>query len=319
MSQLFNEYTSNTFSVLAETLNRLNRGEKLRKKDIFSLFDKVRNLEFAAPTTLDLEEKLISILFQFDENGYASSCIGNIEPQLSEQEHQFLKSFLLNEHSQWLIKPSLREKLLALYKDISPLYEETLWQKEPCQNSLSHPQKLLLTTIRQALEEKKYLSLTTRFDKEESLLIIPCRLQYSLATGEFYLLYLTEDLCQVEKLSLEDCATLSLTARNLPENKEKHFLSYLKNNKKKVTFHLYNRNNARERCFSYITNFQKRAKKLKADLFEVELYYYPFEMEGLLYLFLSLGADICIDSPEEIREKLREIWKLTVHYHQEVR
>ena len=70
---------------------------------------------------------------------------------------------------------------------------------------------------------------------------------------------------------------------------------------------------AMERFFMSFSSYERYARVIEKDVYEIELYYYSFQKEEIIRKIISLGPYVKVKSPENIVETIME--RITCAYN----
>ena len=245
------------------------------------------------------ELSIINKLFNFSEDSRPDAearlyLDEKVPPLITAIEMSWLKSMLMDDAFSYLLPAELRNKLLLLLVDISPLYTPEMWQGRPGADATP---ATLLPDLLDALENH----LPLLHGNHE--LLIPYRLEYDLATGKYALIAWQPSGQKIIRLPLDNA--LSLKKATAPSSH--HFAeaaSYISSHKKEVTLRIKPTRNAIERCFLLFGTYDKTARIESADTYWLVVAYYDFEEEELLQKIMSLHSSATVKGPENIRKAI---------------
>lgn len=208
MQSLFDEIKNPFFSLMCRLVNEIHDGKKLTRQEIKNRIRNLPDFFYNEAPDFEREEKIIDALFYFDEkNKFAKNYIdAQISAQVTDTELSWLKTFLLNAETAFLLPENLREKLLERLKNIKPLYEKNFWRKFTSKSLKTYTGVTFsenLSLIIQALIEQKLISCNDK-------ILIPYRLEYDNFTDKYFLIIWNGDKSCVEKISVANLQKMTL-------------------------------------------------------------------------------------------------------------
>ena len=306
MQSLFDEIKNPLFGLMCRLVNEIHSGKNLTRTEIKKRIRTLPNFFYNEAPDFEREEKIIDALFSFDEKtGFAKICIAApISAPVTNSELSWLKSFLLDDETAFLLPENLREKLLERLKNVKPLYEKNIWCKLTAKPSkpragLTFAKNLSLTV--QALTEQKIISAGTQN-------LIPYRLEYDNFADKFFLVTWADEKSCVEKFSLENLQNLTLTNEKISANVEKKVEKFYAENSVEISLLVRNTRNAVERCFAIFGAYDKKARLNSDGNYFLTVKFLKFDEEEILARILFLGVAVTVVSPEIYRRKVIDIF-----------
>ena len=162
MRTLFDSSKNPLFRLMCRLISEINSGAKITREEIKKrIFSMPEFIYFEAPET-EKEEKIIDILFEFDEKGFAKNHIRqSITLPPNDIEIGFLKTMLEDDEVNFLLPDDLRKKLSERIENFIPLYGSKNWHKLRPKNTEEPEGKILsdkLSVLVEALRKRSEIS-----------------------------------------------------------------------------------------------------------------------------------------------------------------
>ena len=301
MRTLFDSSKNPLFRLMCRLISEINSGAKMTREEIKKrIFSMPEFIYFEAPET-EKEEKIIDILFEFDEKGFAKNHIRqSITLPPNDIEIGFLKTMLEDDEVNFLLSDDLRKKLSASLKKFSPLYNPKRWKKLRQKNIEESEGKIFSNKLFVLIEAlRKRLEISCNGKK-----IIPCRLEYDFSSDKYFLITWSEEKNIAEKISVEKLEKILLTKKNIPADIEEKFQNFYSENTAEISLSVRNTRNAVERCFALFGMYEKKARFQDDGTYLLTVEYFKPDEEEILEKIFSLGAAVTVLSPKNIREKI---------------
>jgi len=297
MKELFNRTSNPLFHLLCQIINEIYAGKKITKQEIQQRIKEIPEFQYNEAPEDERELAIIDKVFQFESpNSPASICITAPVPSLvTDTELAWLKSMLLDDNFDFILPEELRNNLINRLKNVTPLYNKSVWHGRPHSDSEIKP---ILRTIINALSSKTALII----DKHQY--IIPYRLEYDLATGLYSLIAWEEKHKKVLKIHLNKNIHLFKTLERISSETSVQILTYLEQNKKQVTLELTPTRNSVERCLFLFSTYDKETHIDSNEKYIFIIQYYKFDEDDVISKIQSLGVSVVVQSPEDIRQKI---------------
>ena len=306
MQSLFDEIKNPLFSLMCRLVNEVYDGKNLTRQEIKNRIRALPNFFYNEAPDFEREEKIIDALFYFDEKTkFAKNYIdAPISVPVTDTELSWLKTFLLDDETAFLLPKNLREKLLERLKNIKPLYEKNFWRKFTSKSlktraGLTFSENLSL--IIQAFIEQKLISCNEK-------ILIPYRLEYDNFTDKYFLITWNDDKSCVEKLFVENLQKMTLTDKKISADVEEKVKKFYDENSTEISLLVRNTRNAVERCFAIFGAYDKKARLNSDGNYFLTVKFLKFEEEEILSRVLFLGVAVTVLSPQNYREKIISIF-----------
>lgn len=300
MNELFNKVNNPLFHIICKIINEIHSGHQISKKEIRNRIRAIPCFRYAEAPEDERELSIINKLFVFGENDPPDTKAKlyldePVPPLITAIEQSWLKSMLLDKKFTFLLPSELRSKLLLRLENVPPLYTSSMWQGSPEPDaSLDH----LLGHTLEAMETCHLLSL----DNQEVLL--PYRLEYDLATGDYALIAWHEAKGVILKLPLAADMDLKQSTETYTREQYASVAEHIAAHQREVTLRMKPTRNAIERCFLMFGTYDKLARIDEDDTYLLVIYYYDFEEEELFQKIMSLNTSATIVEPESIRNNI---------------
>ncbi len=306
MQSLFDEIKNPLFSLMCRLVNEIHSGKKLTRAEIKKRIQTLPDFFYNETPDFEREEKIIDALFSFDaKNGFAKNCIdAPISAPVTDTEISWLKTFLLDGETAFLLPQNLREKLLERLQNVTPLYEKNIWRKFTAKPSklragLIFAENLLI--IIQALTEQKIISAGA-----ENL--IPYRLEYDNFADKFFLVTWSDKKSCVEKISLENLPKINFANEKIPAGIKEKVEKFYAENSVEISLLVRNTRNAVERCFAIFGAYDKKARLNSDGNYFLTVKFLKFDEDEILARILFLGVAVTVISPKIYRRKVIDIF-----------
>ena len=302
MNELFNKVNNPLFHTLCKIVNDIHAGEQLSKKDIRNRIRAIPCFRYAEAPEDERELAIINKLFKFSDDAPSDAKASiffdeQVPPLITAIEQSWLKSMLLDNNFSFLLPTDLRNKLLLLLEDIEPLYTSSIWRGSPEPDTSLHS---ILACVLTAMKDK-YLLLLNRHE-----ILLPYRLEYDLATGQYTLIAWYEAKKELLKLPLTRNVDLQAGTESFSAEQHDEISDYILSHQREVTLRMKPTRNAIERCFLMFGTYDKLARIDSDDTYLLVIYYYDFEEEELLQKIMSLNTSATVVEPQHIRNILVE-------------
>ncbi len=306
MHSLFDEIKNPLFSLIFRLVNEIYSGKKITRTEIKNRIRKLPSFFYNETPDFKREEEIIDAVFSFDEKtGFAKNCIdAPISVPVTDSEISWLKTFLIDDETAFLLPENLREKLLERLKNVKLLYEKNIWRKLNFKQS--KPREGLtfaknLSSVIQALVEQKIISAG-----EQDL--IPYRLEYDNFADKYFLVTWSEKKTCVEKIPIADLSNLTLSNKKIPSDVEEKVKKFYSENSVEISLLVQNTRNAVERCFAVFGAYDKKAWITSDGKYFLTIKFLKFDEEEILARILFLGVAVTVVSPESYRQKVIDIF-----------
>ncbi len=311
MQSLFDEIKNPLFGLMCRLVNEIYEGKKLTRNEIKNSIRALPNFFYNEAPDFEREEKIIDALFLFDEKtGFAKNCINAPLPAvITDTEISWLKTFLTDDETAFLLPENLREKLLSRLQNIAPLYEKNLWRKvnlKPSKTRAGLTFSENLSLIVQALSEQKIISDGTKN-------FIPYRLEYDNFADKYFLITWSEKNSRIEKIPVENLQKLILPNEKIPADIEEKVRKFYAENSIEISLSVMNTRNAVERCFAIFGAYDKKARLNSDGKYFLTIKFLKSDEEEILSRILFLGVAVTVISPENYRQKIIGIFSSIVN------
>lgn len=306
MHSLFDEIKNPLFGLICRIINEIYSGKKLTRTEIKKRIRSLPNFFYNEAPDFEREEKIIDVVFSFDEKtGFAKNCIdAPISVPVTDLEISWLKTFLIDDETDFLLPKNLREKLLERLKNFKPLCEKNIWRKLNFKHSKPRAGLIFsenLSSIIQALTEQKIISAGTQN-------LIPYRLEYDNFADNYFLITWSENKSCVEKIPVENLPKLTLSNKKIPADIEEKITNFYSENSVEISLLVQNKRNAVERCFSIFGAYDKKARLDLDGKYFLTIKFLKSEEEEILSRILFLGVAVTVISPKSYRQKMIDIF-----------
>lgn len=247
-------------------------------------------------------------------------------------ELQWLKYILKEDQINFFLDDDLISKLNLRLKNIEPLIKENNWEKFNLYEYDNKPFSDNIKKLIKAINNNILVDITFNVDfdiKNKTILkklkMFPYKINYNSHTNSFKAILFNIDSNStapdktIFQIPFENIENLELLEKEPLTNKQiKHYETSIKEafQKQKENCLILELNpikykkNFIERTFQLFACYDKIAcYDSKKDKHFIKLYYYDFEEASILKKILSLGPSIIVLEPENIREKLINIYK----------
>lgn len=326
-NEFLQETHSQLFTSLTYIMNEIYAGEKYNlNKCLAAMKDTDPNNEGRILSLLD------SALFFTTSNGTPIDIISLYENQQltaqikkescanlrielpvpvvpTDTELPFLKYMLTDETANFLLPTNIREKLLAMMKNVSiPNLKEHYDILRPA-NSDTTDEKLrnILHSFWLALCKGKivyYENMASNgiLYKGE---VYPIRIEYDAALNLYFFIVWNEKENRAIKMSANNVQKITLLDKTVPADLKKLFHNYLKQHRYSFTLKIEKKNNAVERCFTLFASYDKEAIYDEAtEDYTLEIDYYDFDYSTVVEAVLSLGSAATVIAPNKMRSDI---------------
>lgn len=271
----------------------------------------------------DLTESLLALFLKKDETQetielrYPSTfTLPDLPP--GKPELRWLKTFLEDDALSFLLSPDLRQKLIAKLKDnygditsFTTNQPRILIHDPITQNPLRH----VLLQLKEALQKDAAIKLQTDGESHKAF---PFRLEFNAQTGHFSL-WISPDGHDFQRLPLISIMKMELLSEKKPDLLPA-FEKFLKSHQQKIQLQISSSRNTVPRFFSLFSSYDKENAVYdeKADTYTVDIIYYDFDEIEVINNIISLGKNVFVLGPEEIRNKvIHRLRKIVALYSQE--
>ena len=250
MKEIFNRTSNPLFHVLCQIINEIYAGKTITKKDIQRRIKDIPAFQYNEAPEDDRELSIIDTIFHFDTpDAPATICLNSPVPSLvTDTELAWLKNMLLDDDFDFLLPEALRNDLIQRLKDVTPLYDTSLWCGKPHCDSTIKP---ILRTIINAFVSKKLLTIN---DNEQ---LVPYRLEYDLAYGAYTLIAWQPKSKAIIKISLNINTQLASSSDSVPAEVSTDISTYLNTNLKEIKLEITPTRNSVERCLFLFSTYDK--------------------------------------------------------------
>lgn len=306
MQSLFNEIKNPLFRTMCKIVNEIYAGKNLTRREIKKRICEIPEFFYNESPDFEREEKIIDALFKFDEKtGFAKICLdAPLTINFTDAEIIWLKTFLADEETAFLLPKNLREKLLERLQKFPALYEKNIWRKLNFKPSKPREGIIFsenLSLILQALIEQKIISCAGKK-------IIPYRVEYDIFSDKYFLIAWSAEKSCIEKFAVADLPEIILTTEKIPPDIESTVKNFYEENAVKVSLLIKDRLNAVERCFALFGMYDKKARLQPDGNYLLTITCLKFEETDILEKILSLGAAVTVQSPAALRKKIISIF-----------
>lgn len=303
IDNLFQETNSGIFQFLASTWNKLSdwHGNAPTRADIINV------LPYNGNAYQNQAQHIVNAIIPFSgtdmQDSKAKADVQSIEdlgkiPFLpSTLELRWLKTFLLIPEASFLLSRGLRDKLQTALQGIQPFDFSSYQQTQFNGDDLTDQQNLaILRLICQSLSEQHSIELN---DKS----YIPLRLCYDELYHHYSVVAVDTETGEFSRLRLKQLQKAKLTGDKLAgqqwAEQEQSYQKYLKEHRVYLRLQLVDRLNARERCYSLFSAFDKTSYTPEDGIYHLKIFFYDFDKEDVIERILSLGATAIVEKDSE--------------------
>lgn len=328
--ELFQENKNLLFQATVDLINDMVENSRgLTEKEVRNCLKKIISEECAQEVKGSLEDKIDVLLFgkiDEDENGWTSSLFEKNEDNYYEPKIKMeipyiptkLERYVLEE----LTKDSIAKNLLSdkilgkLCEDIEVEAEQGKYlyknQKEiKRQSEKQQNLKHVLEALMKAMMEEKMIMYDNQTKRGllEGKIGTPYKFVYSSRLNRIQLIIKPKDENRGVMVNIEGLKNIQILEQRAEESLE----SWFEEQKREIVLKIIKKGNHTreksvnvvERCFSLFSHLDKEAIYNKEeDTHIITIKYYRFDQEDIVRDILSMGSDVVVLEPKELREKI---------------
>jgi len=315
---LFHEFKNKYITATITLINRIARGEKIKKSQLGTCIQ-----EEVCENTPAIGWQYIARLQEdyalFDNEqtqylklkgyGEKEGAIA-IRPTISEKI--WLKEMLQDEKAKLFLED---ETLIKLKKALEGVENFEIQKNIEIEGRKQNKDVLdeayikHFKLVKQAIEEGRYLIYTNYTAKGEVLRdkeAIPYKLEYDLLEQKFRVSMWNEQQERPIKANLDRLSELALGDKVTTKkflSSEEMISSKLVD--EKLTFCVKNENNAIERTMLLFATYDRSIRRLEDDTYMIEISFYTFQEQELIQKVLSMGKEARVMGPEKIVSEIK--------------
>lgn len=330
---LFMEYKSNLYKALCEIVNTayFSQDKTITSREIERIKNKYACYEhYLNPIFNEIIPKSINkktFLFEMVEDDGVSKYKLRIDapliPIITNSELIWLKSIMnkymtrrtinneaVNYLNEILAKTNDIITHNVLYKNYSQLIRKD--KNNPVFDNLAKIARAIINKKLILFDYKTYNNII--FERQ---LAVPLKIEYSIKDDLFYLIaYIIKNnnvvKCAVHKLKNIEMDDEIKNIEEFYEREKEYLLSFKA--PKPIVLEIKNQNNALERAFYLFSCFEKRAMyNEEKNVHVLYISYYKFEEAEIISRILSLGKNVVVTSPDEVRNEIIRRIKLALN------
>ena len=150
--------------------------------------------------------------------------------------------------------------------------------------------------------------------ENDTIIVVPCKLEYNGATNGFALIGYHIDDKTFGYYPLHTLPTISIDTKSFDFDTDILYREYQETNRQMIVFSIYDINNAIDRCFNAFSNYDIVGSETEDKAFTLTISYLPFQESDIMRILLSLGAAVRVHEPQEIKQRLNAIYKQAISF-----
>ena len=328
--ELFHEYKNKYFHLVFTILSLAKEG--ITEDEIIKLIQEngYNDYEFIDKNRSTFREKILNKCLNEENNlNLLKEKDGKYYPIIEKEgeiplkvrftslEKQWLKDLIENEKAKILLGEEIVNKLKENLKDVENLAygniqitnrtlpEESIEDKDF--------REKFFTILKGILESKAiiYTNIDRNGNVYKNQRAIPIRIEYSLRDEKFRVSFYSIEEKRPVMTVMDNLTKVSLGDKV----SRKDIFSKIKNKyvDKPIILQVKDERSAMERFFMSFSSYERYARVIEKDVYEIELYYYSFQKEEIIRKIISLGPYVKVKSPENIVETIME--RITCAYN----
>jgi len=314
--EFFHEIYSAYFQVVRKIL--LDAGKKpLSRKEMEEISKAYASPESALVILPKLtKDGAWSSLLQEEENQlYTSKCTGK-KPPLTHLQKAWLKTLLPDPKFRLFFTDQELADLAQNLESEQPLFSLRDFHYFDQYRDGDHYEdpayRQVFQTILSALEKRRplFAAYESAKGREQTLELLPCRLQYSGKDDKFRLLAVSLSHGRPRSPYILNAARIKachLSRNPVPQRFDWDFSRFQAQAAHPVRIRIGNERNALERCMLHFANYEKHTTyEPETDTYLCDIYYDPADETELLIELLSFGPVIRILGPEAFLSQVRK-------------
>lgn len=318
--EIFSEIKNNSIRTIIKAIN----DNQLKYIPIHkrALVDSLRG--DLMPDASAAEEILLDKIFKVSEKD-----IQLLEPLLDVPfpiiptaiENQWLAELLYDDRTNGLISIDLKDKLKASLPNkscVEDIWTQINWNniELPKHSYYTNPRYIetFRTCYRSLLEQRQVYY--ESYDEHGTIYkgtASPFKLEFCLNTNSFNFIMWNEEKNWTFKSDVATITNIKILDLSIPSDMNEKATQYVEQQKAQsepIVIELTNKNDALNRCFMLLSNYDKKIYRIKNNIFKLEIAHRGhFDEEELTQIILSLGSCVTVLKPLSYREKIIEYIK----------
>lgn len=332
--ELFHEYKNKYFHLIFTILSLAKDG--ITEEEIIKLIQEngYNDYEFVDKNGCTLRQMILNKCYNKENNlNLLKEENGKYYPIITEKgqaplkvkftslEKQWLKDLISNEKARTLLEKDILNKLEESLKDVKNLSYGNIDITNniiSLENVEDKEFRKKFFVILKGIVEHRYIKYTN-IDKNGKVYknqkAIPVRIEYSLKDDKFRVSFYSVAEKRPIMAVMDSLSEISLEEKIKEEVLRKDILTKIKDKyvDEPIILQVKDERSAMERFFMSFSSYERYARVIEKDVYEIELYYYSFQKEEIIRKIISLGPYVKVKSPENIVETIME--RITCAYN----
>lgn len=318
--EIFSEIKNNSVRTIIKAIN----DNQLKNVPIAkrTLNDSLRG-DFM-PGASDAEEIILDNIFEV-----SASDTKLLEPLIATPfpiiptaiENQWLAELLYDDRANGLISIALKEKLKASLPNIScveNIWTQINWNNIEIPKHSYYTEPCYIETFRTCyhalLEQKQvYYESYDEYGTVYKGTASPYKLEYCINTNSFNFIMWNEEKAWTFKSDIATITNIKILDLSIPPDVNEKAAQYVEQQKAQsepIVIKLTDKNEALNRCFMLLSNYDKKICRVKNNVFTLEISHRGhFDEDELTQIILSLGSSVTVLKPLAFRQKIIEYIK----------